>query len=177
MVFVDEVGASLKGVVSKTWAPAGETPSVPHCCKWKNLSSIGGITLQGDIFSQTYEHSIRNEQVIAFLKHMAKQVQGKLLVIWDGASIHRAHAVKNYLASDEGQRITVLSLPPYAPECNPIEWLWAWVKRNFLANLGARTLEELHTAWRRALAVASSRNDLVRSFFNASAVAALVQFV
>lgn len=125
MVFADEVGSSLKGVVGTTWAAAGETPKVHHCCKWDKLSTIGGITCDGQVFTQTYPRSIRKAQVVAFLGHLAHGLPGKLLVIWDGAPIHRAGAIKNYLTSKEGQRITLLSLPPYAPECNPIEWLWA----------------------------------------------------
>ncbi len=125
VVFVDEVGSSLKGVVGTTWAPAGQTPEVSHCCKWDKLSTIGGISHDGRVFSHSYAHSICKEQVVAFLEQLAKQLSGKLLVIWDGASIHRAHVVEEYLQSQEGSRITLLNLPPYAPECNPIDWLWA----------------------------------------------------
>lgn len=167
---MDEVGSSLKGVVGTTWAPAGETPEVSHCCKWDKLSTIGGITYDGDVFTQTYPHSICKEQVVAFLSHLTSHLPGKLLVIWDGAPIHRAGAVKNYLASAEGKRITLLGLPPYAPECNPIEWLWAWVKTSFFANLCAKTLDELEAAWQRALEVARSRPELIRSCFTASAL-------
>ena len=175
MVFVDEVGASLKGVVSTTWAPVGVTPTVRQCCKWKKLSSIGGITSEGRVFEQRYDHSIRSEQVVVFLKHLSEHIPGKLLVIWDGAPIHRAKTVKSYLESEQGQRITVLPLPSYAPECNPIEWLWAWLKKNFLANRCFRTLEELSTVWQEALDTARTRTDLIHSFFSASAVGGVGQ--
>lgn len=176
-MFVDEVGSSLKGVVGTTWAPAGETPEVKNCCKWEKLSTIGGISYKGELFEQTYPHSIRKEQVVSFLGHLAKRISGKLLVIWDGAPIHRAQAVKDYLASEEGRRIRLLSLPPYAPECNPIEWLWAWVKTSFFANLCAKSLDELRAAWQRALKTARSRPELIRSFFTASAVKELVELL
>ena len=174
-MFVDEVGASLKGVVGTTWSPKGQTPTVQHCCNWKKLSTIGAITPNGQIIEQTYEHSICSEQVIAFLRHLTQSVPGKLLVIWDGAAIHRAKAVKAYLTSEAGQPISVLSLPAYAPECNPIEWLWAWLKKNCLANLCVKTLQELKSVWSKALEAARSRTDLVRSFFTASAVAGVGQ--
>lgn len=177
VVFVDEVGSSLKGVVGTTWAPAGETPEVKHRCKWDKLSTIGGISFDGQLLCQTYSHSIRKEQVVAFLSHLARSIPGNLLIIWDGAPIHRAGAVKDYLASEEGARITLLSLPPYAPECNPIEWLWAWVKKSFFANLCAKSLDELKSAWRRALETARSRPELIRSFFTASAVKGLVELL
>lgn len=177
MVFVDEVGSSLKGATGTTWAPTGQTPEVMHCCRWEKLSTIGGISFDGQVFTQTYPHSIRKEQVVAFLGHLAQHLPGKLLVIWDGAPIHRARAVKDYLASEEGRRMTLLSLPPYALECSPIEWLWAWVKTSFFANLCAKSLDDLSRAWRRALATARSKPELIRSFFTASAVGGLVELL
>ena len=79
VVFVDEVGSSLKGVVGTTWAPSGQTPEVVHCCQWDKLSTIGGITRDGQVFEQTYPHSIRKEQVVAFLDHITEHLSGKLL--------------------------------------------------------------------------------------------------
>jgi transposase len=97
-----------------------------HCCRWDKLSTVGGICFDGQVFTQTYPHSIRKGQVVAFLGHLARSIPGNLLVIWDGAApIHRARAVRDYLASEKGRRMTLFSLPPYVPECNPIEWLWA----------------------------------------------------
>lgn len=177
VVFVDEVGSSLKGVVGTTWAPTGETPEATHCCQWDKLSTIGGITCDGRVFEQAYAHSIRKEQVVAFLDHLTERIPGKLLVIWDGAPIHRAKLVREHLESEQGGRVTLLALPPYAPECNPIEWLWAWVKKNFFANLCARSLDELKAAWQRALEVACSRPELIRSFFSASAVKDVVELI
>jgi transposase len=69
--------------------------------------------------------------------------------------------VKSYLQSDEGKRFTIIPLPPYAPECNPIEWLWAGVKKNHLANLAAKNLDELKAAWQRALETARGNKELI----------------
>jgi putative transposase len=165
------VGASLKGVVGTTWAPKGQTPTVQHCCKWEKLSCIGAISLEGQLLEQSYEHTITGVQVQDFLQKLAKGVEGKLLVFWDNAPIHRSRLVKTYLESDEGKRFTIVPLPPYAPECNPIEWLWAWVKKNHLANLAAKNLDELKAAWQRALEAARSNKDLICACFYASAIA------
>jgi hypothetical protein len=56
---------------------------------------ISGITPSGKLLMQVYEHSIRGEQVVDFLRHLP----GKLLIIWDGASIHCCEAVKYLLAA------------------------------------------------------------------------------
>lgn len=176
-MFVDEVGASLKGVVGTSWAPKGCTPTVEHCCKWQKLSCIGGITLEGQVVEQTYEHAIKSAEVVAFLQNLARASQGRLLVFWDNAPIHRSRLIKMYLESDEGQRFTIQPLPPYAPECNPIEWLWAWVKKNHLANLAAKTLDELKGMWQHALEKARSNKDLVQACFKASAIAHVLELL
>lgn len=174
-MFVDEVGASLKGVVGTTWSPKGQTPSVEHCCKWEKLSCIGGITPEGQIVEQRYEHALKSAEVVSFLHNLAQTLQGKLLVFWDNAPIHRSRLIKAYLETDEGQRFILQPLPPYAPECNPIEWLWAWIKKNYLANLAAKTLAELEQVWQHALDKACSNKDLIQACFKASAVAHVLE--
>jgi transposase len=123
------------------------------------------------VVEQSYEYAIKSVEVVSFLHSLARTIQSKLLVFWDNASIHHSVLVKTYLASDEGKRFTIIPLPPHAPDCNPIEWLWAWVKKNHLANLAAKNLGELSTAWQRALAAARSNIDLIFACFRASAIA------
>jgi len=66
-----------------------------------------------------------------------------LLVIWDGSRPHRSRLVRDYLDSLNGH-IQIAFLPPYAPDLNPVEYLWAWLKRHALANYCPNNLNELH---------------------------------
>jgi transposase len=59
--------------------------------------------------------------VVRFLKHLMRQIPGKLLVIWDGSPIHRGWAVKDFLASGTARRVQLEQLPGYAPDLNPDE--------------------------------------------------------
>ena len=52
-----------------------------------------------------------------------------MLVIWDGAPVHRSRAVKERLAQDAARRIQPEQLPGYAPELNPDEGVWRYLKR------------------------------------------------
>ncbi|WP_405478320.1 transposase [Streptomyces canus] len=54
--------------------------------------------------------------------------------------------------------MTVVLLPGYAPDLNPVEALWAHIKRS-LANLAARALGELETQLRRRLKALQYRQD------------------
>lgn len=66
-------------------------------------------------------------------------------------------------------RLTLSHTPAYAPECNPIQWLCAWVRRG-LQNPCARTLGELRRERRPALLRARNRPGLIASFIRASAI-------
>jgi hypothetical protein len=79
---------------------------------------MGGITPKGRIFMQTQDHSYKGPDVVRFLQLLLREVPGKLLVIWDGAMIHRCQTVKDFLAKGGAKRIHLERLPAYAPELN-----------------------------------------------------------
>jgi transposase len=102
---------------------------------YDHLSVIGAVTPQGRLFLRAYHHSITSCDVIAFLKQLLRLITGSLLVIWDGSPIHRAKAIRAYLAAGAARRIHLEQLPGYAPELNPAEWVWSYLKVVDLANL------------------------------------------
>ena len=97
VVWADEVGISMKPVVGNTWATRGQTPVIFAKTNWKKLSVIGGITSQGQFFQQTHEGSIKAPGFIAFLSHLLRHLKGKITVIVDNASIHKAKSVSDFL--------------------------------------------------------------------------------
>jgi transposase len=107
---------------------------------------------------QVYDDPICGPQVVRFLKHLLRQLEGKLLVMWDGASIHRGQAVKEFLAAGGSERIHLERLPGYAPDLNPDEGIWGYLKRRELGNVVCRTSTELRYELR--LAVARLRHKL-----------------
>ena len=158
----------MKPVVVRTWAPKGKTPTVRHTFNWSKLSVVGAVTDDGRVYQNTYEHAIRSPQFVAFLEHLLRHIEGPIVLVVDRSPIHRSKVVRASL--ERNPRLSLEFLPTYAPECNPTEWLWAYVKRRSLGNLCARTLAELRGAWWRALARLRLRPELVRSFFAASAI-------
>ena len=59
---------------------------------------------------------------------------GKLLIIWDGLPVHRSRLVREFVASLAGH-IHLEYLPAYAPELNPVEYIWGYCKQHELPNL------------------------------------------
>ena len=93
---------------------------------------IAGLTRMNCLF-RFHDGSIRSQQVVEFLKALRGHLRRKLLIIWDGLQAHRSRMVRDYLDSTKGA-VQVAFLPAYAPDCNPVEYLWAWLKRHALAN-------------------------------------------
>jgi transposase len=81
-----------------------------------------------------HKGSIKSPQVVAFLRHLQRHLPGKILVLWDGAPIHRSLLVKQFVASTQ-ERIVLERLPAYAPELNPVEYMWGHLKVHEIANL------------------------------------------
>ena len=131
----------MKPVIGNTWATRGNTPTIFAKTNWEKLSVIGGITSQGQFFQQTHEGSIKAPGFISFLTHLLRHIEGKLTVVVDNAKIHRAKIVMEFVAKHE--RLTITHLPPYSPELNPIELVWAYVKRHCLANFCPENLGQL----------------------------------
>jgi transposase len=116
------------------------------------------------LYFQLHEDSVKAPEVIAFLKHLQQHIAGKLLVIWDGLPAHRSKLVADYLASTKG-RVWVERLPGYAPELNPIEYLWGYAKGNDLANFAPKELWELSRAARKAFSRVRRVRHCLRAFW------------
>lgn len=151
LVYLDEVGFSLKGVRRRTWSTRGVTPLVTLPANWEKLSTIGAITSDGRFFQHTKSGAIRSADVIQFLQHLLRHIQGNIVVVLDNAGIHRAKATQAFVQLHE--RLSLVFLPPYSPELNPIERVWAYVKRNVLGNFCAHSVAvlkaKLVVAWQR----------------------------
>ena len=79
---------------------------------------------------------------MGFLQAFLRQVPGKVLVIWDGAAIHRCRLVQAFAAGTAG-RLELARLPAYAPALNPAEYLWAHLKEHESANLCVKAAWQL----------------------------------
>jgi putative transposase len=118
--------------MTRTWATCGQTPILRSKVRWSKLSTIGAITTTGKFSQQTHQGSIKGPQVLGFINHLLVHTGGKLTVIFDNARIHHTKARRALV--EQEPRLEVEYIPAYAPELNPIELVWAYVKRHLLAN-------------------------------------------
>ncbi len=153
----------------KTWAPIGQTPVLQYRFNWKQLSLIAGVTYWNFYF-RFFPGAIRSPQIVAFLQALTRQIDGPILIIWDGLPAHRSKLVREYVESLDGQ-IVLERLPAYAPELNPVEYLFGYAKQRELANLCVKTIDEVKRYAGRRLKSLQRRPNLITAFWQQAELA------
>lgn len=161
IVWVDEAGFYLLPARVRTYAPRGQTPILRVPLTRDHMSVIGALTATGRLLVRMQRSAYRSQAVVRFLKHLLQHIPGKLLVIWDGAPIHRSRIIKQFLASGATSRLQLERLPGYAPDLNPGELLWRYLKHVALRNVCCATLDQLQYELRLAVASVRHKRDLL----------------
>src|SRR5215471_8752837 len=143
MVWIDQSGFYLLPMAVRTYAPRGQTPVLRVKPTRDHLAAISGITPDGRLFMQIQDHAYRSEDVVRFLRLLLRKITGKRLVSWDGAPIHSGEEIKAFLARGAAKRLHLEQLPSYAPELNPDEGIWNYLKRVELKNVCCRDVGHL----------------------------------
>lgn len=130
---------------------------------------MAGITWWRFYF-RLFPGAIKSAQVVEFLKALQRQLRRPLLIIWDGLPAHRSRLVRDYVDSQDGA-IQLERLPAYAPELNPVEYIWSYLKHREVAHFCPADFAELTTVARRRLASMQRRSTLVTSFWKQAELA------
>jgi len=156
--------------VARTWAPRGQTPVIQYSFNWKQLSAVAGLTFWRFYF-RFFPGTIRAAQLLEFLQALRTQLRSRpLLIIWDGLNTHKSLLVRRWLEAQQGA-VQIEFLPPYAPELNPVEQIWNYLKNREIANLCAANIAEVSDLARRRLKSMQRRLSLVRSFWEQAELA------
>ena len=113
IVFLDESGISQKPSVRRTWAPRGKTPVLCHNFNWKKLSICSVIGFRWDgtrcrLFFRIVPDSYNDVKLIDLM---------------------------TAFLDDQRKWLSVVRLPAYAPDMNPVESVWGNIQGKELANL------------------------------------------
>jgi len=169
IVFVDESGLSEKCPVARTWAKRGCTPVIQQSFSWSQVSAIAGLSWWRFYF-RFFHGAIKTEQVIEFLGALRQQIKQRLLVVWDGAATHRSRTLRAWLER-QGGHFALAALPPYAPELNPVEAIWAYLKKHEIANFCAKSIDHISDYARRRLKSMQRRPPLITAFWQQAELA------
>ena len=104
--------------------------------------------------------------VVEFLRGLLRRLRGKVIVIWDGGSNHKGPAIRALLA--DYPRLTLERLPAYAPDLNPVEMLWAYLKHGLMANFVPADVLDLERVVLAHLASIRGDPGLIKSLWAGS---------
>ena len=124
---------------------------------------MAGITFWNFYF-RLYPGSVKSPQVVDFLQALLRHISGPLLIVWDRLAAHRSGMVRDFIA-EQGERLWVEYLPAYAPELNPVEYIWAYWKQHALPNVCAKDYWHLDEGARRTLKRMRRRPRLITAFW------------
>ncbi|MCX4597483.1 IS630 family transposase [Streptomyces sp. NBC_01549] len=159
--FEDEAGFTRRPPKGRTWGRRGHTPVVTVSGRRSGRLSVAGLIAMRPSSRTRLCHRLRTHPAgkgkrrsmgerdfIALIDGVHQLVKAPIVLVWDRLNTHVSHAMRELIA--EREWLTMFLLPAYSPDLNPVEDVWAHVKRS-LANLAVVALDRLETLVRNRL--------------------------
>jgi transposase len=145
--FSDEARVGQKGSIEYVWAPIGSRPPMVRDNRHDSLHIFGAICPTRGVGAAIIMPAVNTEAMNEHLKEISTQVatSAHALLVCDGAGWHQPGdrlVVPN--------NITLMPLPPYAPELNPMENVWDYLRGNKLSSLVWDSYEAMLNASKEA---------------------------
>ena len=142
-VFLDETGATTAMTRLRGWGPRGErlVDAAPYG-HWKTTTFVAGLRLDGVIAPCVLDGAMTGEVFRAYVEQMlAPSLRPGDVVVMDNLPAHKVAGVHQAIRAVGA---SLLYLPSYSPDLNPIEQLFAKLKA-LLRKAAARTKDALWT--------------------------------
>jgi transposase len=163
-VFLDETGATTNMARRYGWSPRGErlVDAAPHG-HWKTTTFLAGLRSTGIIAPLVLDGPMTGEAFLAYVRQfLAPELKRGDVVVMDNLAAHKVAGVAEAVRAAGA---SILYLPPYSPDLNPIEQVFAKLKA-LLRKAAARTRDALWSTIGRlldAFSPAECRNYLENS--------------
>jgi len=127
----DEARIGQQGTLTRVWAERGSRPAAPKDCRYAWAYLFGAVCPARGVGAGLVLPHANAQAMNLHLAEIAKEVRpgAHAVLVLDGAGWHQPGGELQVPAN-----ISLLHLPPYAPELNPVENLWAFLRSNKLAN-------------------------------------------
>jgi hypothetical protein len=128
--FQDDARVGQQGTLTRLWARKGSRPRAPKDCRHTWACIFGAVCPDRATGAARVMPHANTEAMNAHLAEISRHVApgAHALLVLDGASWHGSRSL---IVPDN---ITLMPLPPYSPERNPVENLWQYLRQNTLAN-------------------------------------------
>ncbi|MDX3130591.1 IS630 family transposase [Streptomyces europaeiscabiei] len=179
--FEDEAGFTRRPPRGRTWGRRGHTPVVTVSGRRSGRLSVAGLIAMRPGSRTRLCHRLRTHRAgkgkrrsmgerdfIALIDGVHQLVKAPIVLVWDRLNTHLSRAMRELIA--EREWLTVFLLPAYSPDLNPVEWVWAHVKRS-LANLAVVALDRLDALVRNRLKRLQYRSGILDGFIAGTGLA------
>ena len=160
-------------LVRRSWQPRGRTPILHQ--RGRSLEKVSAIAAlcvsprrdQVRLYFRLHPKAeIDALRVIGFLRPLNQELNAPCVLLWDRLNAHRAKRTAQFVEGVD--HLHTFFLPAYAPELNPVEYAWGYLKMNPLANRPAFETKELAALTHRHARSLQSNEPLLRSFLRHS---------
>lgn len=155
-------------LVRRTWAKRGQTPLLyQRTNSHQKVSVIGALCITPNwdkahfYFRLHANANINADRVRDFLRQLVRQNNTPVVLLWDRLQAHRAKRVQTFIEDTPG--LWGEYFPSYAPELNPAEQVWNYLKNNPLANLPLQQVDDLADVARHHGRSLQRKQSLLRS--------------
>lgn len=128
--FQDEARFGQRNTTTRLWAKKGTRPRAIQQKQYEYAYLYGAVCPANGKTEALISPVANKEAMIYHLQQISKATSPgrQAVVIMDGASWHQENL------TDDIDNVTIIKLPPYSPELNPIEQVWSWLRQHCLAN-------------------------------------------
>lgn len=173
LVFLDEASFLMAPLARRSWSPCGQPPLLAQRTRsHQKVGVIAALCVSPRrhrvrlYFRLHADSNITAALLVAFLRELARALKAPIVLVWDRLPAHRGKAVAAYV--QEARRLHCVLLPPYAPELNPVEYVFGYLKMNPLANLACTDVSVLAGIARAETRSLQRSEALLRSFIHHS---------
>ncbi|WP_147165122.1 IS630 family transposase, partial [Pararhodospirillum oryzae] len=137
--FQDEARVGQKGTLTRMWARRGSRPRAVRDTRYQSAYIFGAVCPARGVGAALVMPRADTEAMSLHLAEISRHVtkDAHAVVVLDGAGWHGSD---DLIIPDN---ITLIELPPYSPELNPVETIWEYMRQNKLANRLYETYEDI----------------------------------
>ena len=128
--FEDEARFGTQGTITRVWAPTGSRPRAVRQNGREWLYVLMAVCVSTGAASALIMPELNTEVLNLFLEQFSRELPGGVhaVLIWDGAGYHTGGALM------VPSNVSLIQLPPYSPELNPVENLWHYLRAHHWSN-------------------------------------------
>lgn len=167
--WADETGLSNQANYGRSFAPRGKTPVVRRPAARFSQSMISSLSNLGVLRFMVYDGALNTKVFLKFLRRLVQGAGKKIFLIVDNLRVHHAKAVTAWVEANK-DKIELFFLPPYAPECNPDEFVNNDVKQAMARKPAPKSKDELKQGLTSYMHGLQKRPEKIKAFFQAPSV-------